>query len=120
MVGVLVLVVGGVAVVDTAAVVTDAGDGHTVRVTEYCCHPSCLHTKRILTSTGSLARPPGLPHVIPTHPTSSHRLTATTSYLQISLAILTVFSLHLSQSISARELATDRHPRLLPRLACIQ
>ena len=40
------------------------------------------------------ARPAGLPHVIPTHPTSTPRLTATTSYLQISLAILTVFSLH--------------------------
>ena len=61
----LVLVVGGVAVVDTAAVITDAGDGHTVGVAEDCCHPSCLLSNRILTSTGSL---PGLPASLTSSP----------------------------------------------------
>ena len=38
MVVVLVLVVGGVAVVDAAGVVAHAGDGHSIRVTQHCCH----------------------------------------------------------------------------------
>ena len=55
--GVFVLVVGGVAVVHTAAVVTHAGDAHTVGVAEDGCHASCLLSLTDCDTLGGSGRP---------------------------------------------------------------
>ena len=43
----LVLVVGWITVVDAARVVTHAGDGHTIGVTQDCSHDTLLYYDHI-------------------------------------------------------------------------